>query len=544
MITSPIFDSFGDRTLAAIVFTDVVNYSARMSVDEEHTLRLVQRDLQVMSEDCQKHGGQVLKFTGDGLLMYFHSAVQAVACALESQKSIAEKAKTLGDRDILWHRIGIHLGDVFLSKTDVMGDGVNIAARLQSEAKPGGICMSRTVYDVVKRCLTLKATYLGPRDLKNINEAVHVYQILMAAITDEESISTLLEKQDPNSALEDTESGDLAQNIEYLIDTSEIHESGVIHDKDESSNSNVEAELSSSSNLDQKTSFESEHSEYFDMFPAEVHSQLETIIISILGPIGSLILNQSIKDTLSPLDAVDRMVLSIPANEQEHFYKFATKLVTQIAPISKGELSHSSSEESELRSEDTDPSLQRTPLESSNDRNESTCTEDTFMISEFQRTELCNVLAEHLGPIATLTLKRAIESTKSSQDFISYLLNLIPEDCHTSFREFALSLLSQDKTTEISSTNSTLSSSQGSTREELQFDSIERAFEDPSFLKFCEEELAKHIGPIATILIQRFLSEPTFTKDYSSFMDSLAAYINNPDAMIAFQKSLKKWTKS
>lgn len=171
----------GQRTLAAIVFTDVVNYSGRMSRDEEHTLQLVQRDHSLMIELCQQFDGKVLKFTGDGLLMYFTSAVQAVACAQEIQGRIAKIAKTLPDTEVLLHRIGIHLGDVFFSDTDVVGDGVNIAARLQAEAEPGGICVSQIVYDVVRKPLALEAKYLGPRELKHIQEAVPTYMIVLAA---------------------------------------------------------------------------------------------------------------------------------------------------------------------------------------------------------------------------------------------------------------------------------------------------------------------------------------------------------------------------
>ena len=171
-------DLRGQRTLAAIVFTDGVSFSARMAEAEEHTLNLIRRDFQLMTELCEQFEGQVIKTTGDGLLLYFTSGVQAVACAQEIQKTLAEAAAQKFPQDVLDHRIGIHLGDVFFSGTDVMGDGVNIAARLQAEAEPRGICISQTVYDVVKHRLTLTATYLGLRELKNIQAAVPVYQIL------------------------------------------------------------------------------------------------------------------------------------------------------------------------------------------------------------------------------------------------------------------------------------------------------------------------------------------------------------------------------
>ena len=169
------------RTLAAIVFTDVANSSTLMGQNEEHTLELMRRDFAMITKMCEAHSGRVLKSTGDGLLMYFDSAVQAVACALQVQQTVADRAKALAPQDVLLHRIGIHLGDVFVTDSDVMGDGVNIASRLQSEAEPGGICVSQTVYDVVKNRLAVRAIYLGPRELKNIKEAVPVYQIFLDA---------------------------------------------------------------------------------------------------------------------------------------------------------------------------------------------------------------------------------------------------------------------------------------------------------------------------------------------------------------------------
>lgn len=167
----------GQRTLAAIVFTDVVGYSALMAATEEHTLDLLRRDFLVMKQLCYQFEGKVLKTIGDALLMYFPSAVKAVACAQEIQSTLAEMVTNLAENDILIHRIGIHLGDVFFNGSDVMGDGVNVAARLQAEAKPGGICLSQTVYEVVKNPLSLKANDLEQRTLKNIPEAMSVYQI-------------------------------------------------------------------------------------------------------------------------------------------------------------------------------------------------------------------------------------------------------------------------------------------------------------------------------------------------------------------------------
>jgi class 3 adenylate cyclase len=169
------------RTLAAIVFTDVVSFSARMHTDEVGTLKLLQRDFAEMRRLCSEHEGEVLKTTGDGLLLTFTSAVQAVACALAMQRQFAAEAKDLAAGTALQHRIGIHLGDVLVQDKDVMGDGVNIASRIQSEAEPGGICISQTVYDVVKNKLQMQVVSLGARDLKNIAQAMPVYRLLLEA---------------------------------------------------------------------------------------------------------------------------------------------------------------------------------------------------------------------------------------------------------------------------------------------------------------------------------------------------------------------------
>ena len=190
-VTFPLSSEFqGQRTLAAIVFTDAVAFSAKMSANEEQTLRCINRDFQLIRDCCQSFAGKVLKSTGDGLLMYFTSAMQAVACALETQKSLAVAAQNLSPNEVLEHRIGIHLGDVFFSDSDVMGNGVNIAARLQTEAVAGGICISQTVYDVVKNSLSFPVNYLGEKELKNIAEAVPIYQIILNSEVEEKNTSS------------------------------------------------------------------------------------------------------------------------------------------------------------------------------------------------------------------------------------------------------------------------------------------------------------------------------------------------------------------
>lgn len=173
--------SQGQRLLAAIMITDAVGFSTRMSTDEECTLQLIDRDLTLIGDICREFGGTVLKSTGDGLLIYFLSAVEAVSCGLEMQRRLVDLAEGLEPNQYLDHRIGVHLGDILVSEQDVMGNGVNITARLQTFAKPRGLCVSRTIYDVVKARLNLHATFLGPLQLKNIEEPVPAYQLALHA---------------------------------------------------------------------------------------------------------------------------------------------------------------------------------------------------------------------------------------------------------------------------------------------------------------------------------------------------------------------------
>jgi len=192
--TGPVKSSFGDRRLAAIVFTDVASFSALMEANESRTMMLVQRDLKMIGEVCRRFGGDVLKNTGDGCLATFSSVEAAVGSAIKIQRIVADARVRLPPEEILHHRIGIHLGDVFLGQGDVLGNGVNIAARLLGEAEPDGICISQTVYDLVKHRLDVKAICIGPRELKNIRAAVQVYRLVLEAVAGEVGTSVSANK--------------------------------------------------------------------------------------------------------------------------------------------------------------------------------------------------------------------------------------------------------------------------------------------------------------------------------------------------------------
>ena len=168
-----------NRKLAAILAADVAGYSKLAGSDEERTLarlRALRSDL--FDPTIALHHGRVVKRTGDGVLIEFRSVVDAVRCAIEVQNGMVERNAGLPPERRIEFRVGIHLGDVVEeSDGDLMGDGVNIAARLEGTAKPGAICLSEDAYRQVKARLDLAVSDLGPTQLKNIAEPVRVYSL-------------------------------------------------------------------------------------------------------------------------------------------------------------------------------------------------------------------------------------------------------------------------------------------------------------------------------------------------------------------------------
>jgi adenylate cyclase len=167
------------RKLAAILAADVVGYSRLAGADEDRTLarlRALRSDL--IDPTIAVHNGRVVKRTGDGMLIEFRSVVDAVRCAIEVQNGMVERNAGLAPERRIEFRVGIHLGDVVEeSDGDLMGDGVNIAARLEGIAKPGAICLSEDAYRQVKARLDLAVRDLGPTQLKNIAEPIRVYSL-------------------------------------------------------------------------------------------------------------------------------------------------------------------------------------------------------------------------------------------------------------------------------------------------------------------------------------------------------------------------------
>lgn len=167
------------RKLAAILVADVVGYSRLVGTDEERTLarlRALRSDL--IDPAIDTHHGRIVKRTGDGSIIEFRSVVDAVRCAIEVQDAMVDRNAELPAETRIEFRVGIHVGDVVEEPDgDLMGDGVNIAARLEGVAKPGAICLSEDAYRQVKSRLDLPIHDLGPIQLKNIAEPVKVYAL-------------------------------------------------------------------------------------------------------------------------------------------------------------------------------------------------------------------------------------------------------------------------------------------------------------------------------------------------------------------------------
>jgi pentatricopeptide repeat protein len=167
------------RKLAAILSADVVEYSRLMEEDEEATVRTLTVYREVLCTLIQQHNGKVLDSPGDNLLAEFVSVVDAVQCAVAVQKEIKARNDELPENRRMQFRIGINLGDVIQEEDRIYGDGVNIAARLEALADPGGICVSKTAFDHIEAKLPLGYEFLGEQEVKNIAKPIGAYRVLM-----------------------------------------------------------------------------------------------------------------------------------------------------------------------------------------------------------------------------------------------------------------------------------------------------------------------------------------------------------------------------
>jgi class 3 adenylate cyclase len=174
-----------ERHLAAILAADIVGYSRRMEQDEVGTLRRL-RDLHrnLIEPKIAEYRGRIFKTMGDGFLAEFGSVVDAVHCAVDLQRMMAGRNLDLPEEDRVSLRVGVNLGDVFREGEDVFGDGVNIAARLESIAPPGGIYISRAACDPIRERLAFDFEDLGARQVKNITRPIHVFNVRIGGLAE------------------------------------------------------------------------------------------------------------------------------------------------------------------------------------------------------------------------------------------------------------------------------------------------------------------------------------------------------------------------
>jgi adenylate cyclase len=188
-------DTF-QRKLTAILSADVVGYSRLMGDDEEATVRTLNKYKKIISDLIERHNGRVIDSPGDNVLAEFVSVVDAVRCGVQIQEDLKENNEALPANRRMDFRIGINVGDVIQDGDRIYGDGVNVAARIESLADPRGICLSRTTYDQVKKKLKYEYEYLGEYEVKNIDEPVRVYRVQM-----EPKVKTAIVKEKKASAL-------------------------------------------------------------------------------------------------------------------------------------------------------------------------------------------------------------------------------------------------------------------------------------------------------------------------------------------------------
>ena len=197
-----------ERRLAAILAADVVGYSRLMGQDEAGTLvRLKSLRTQLVQPRINANHGRVVKLMGDGLLAEFPSVIEALQCAVDIQQAIIDIEHDLSDERRIRIRIGVNLGDIIAEGSDIYGDGVNVAARLEALAEPGGICVSGKVYEEIRNRLEAPFEDLGNQELKNIAEPVRIYRWVNA------NPNASLEDEAKESALTLPEKPSIAQHV-------------------------------------------------------------------------------------------------------------------------------------------------------------------------------------------------------------------------------------------------------------------------------------------------------------------------------------------
>jgi adenylate cyclase len=185
------------RRLVAVFAADVEGYSRLMGADEVSTLERLTERRAILDRTIGEHRGRIANTAGDSVLAEFSSAVDAVRCAVEAQTALAEANSSQAPERRICFRIGIHIGDVMVRPGDLFGDGVNIAARLQSVAKPGGVCISAATYDQVRKVLPITFADLGALQVKNIQEPIRAYQVGALTEARQTALARVAEAESP-----------------------------------------------------------------------------------------------------------------------------------------------------------------------------------------------------------------------------------------------------------------------------------------------------------------------------------------------------------
>ena len=166
-----------ERRLATIMMADVAGYSRMMGENEERTVQTLRGHREIFDALLGLHRGRIFNTAGDAILAEFPSAVEAVRCATEIQAALRTRNEHLPEEQRMWFRVGINLGDVIVQGGDLLGDGVNVAARIQTIAEPGGVCISGSVYDQIQNKLSLQFKMMGERSFKNIAQPIRTFSI-------------------------------------------------------------------------------------------------------------------------------------------------------------------------------------------------------------------------------------------------------------------------------------------------------------------------------------------------------------------------------
>ena len=184
-----------DRHLAAIVFSDIHKFTEMMGRNENLMMRLLHEHNRIFEDYTNKYHGRIVKSTGDGFLIEFSSATNALKCCLNIQKALGKLNAGKGEEAVIGVRIGIHLGEVIVHGQDIFGAGVNIASRLELLADPGGICISNAIYNSVRSSLSLQVENLGPISLKHVTDPVEVFKVVAIQDDDSLGVETPVEKE-------------------------------------------------------------------------------------------------------------------------------------------------------------------------------------------------------------------------------------------------------------------------------------------------------------------------------------------------------------